>query len=110
MIEIQIEKGYARNLDELLDILCNFDNEDFNGNNGADYLWECAKGYESNQEFVIDMLRMQYGRSEFDYETIAIEVCNSYFAHLCGCNTDFNYDLDVEDGYATITFAWCDME
>ena len=102
MIEIQIEKGYARNLDELLDILYNFDNEDFNGNNGSDYLWECAKGYESNQAYTLDILRMQYGKKDWDYYTTAIEVCDSYFAHLFGKSAIYNFDFDVEDSFATI--------
>lgn len=41
---------------EVLATLSIFDDEDFNGNNGDEYLWEMAQGYESNQEFVLDML------------------------------------------------------
>lgn len=42
--------------EEVLTTLSFFDDEDFNGNNGDEYLWEIAQGYESNQEFVLDTL------------------------------------------------------
>lgn len=41
---------------EVLATLSIFDDEDFNGNNGDEYLWEVAKGFESNQDYVLDTL------------------------------------------------------
>lgn len=45
--------------EKVLDALTEFTDEDFNGNNGEDYLWEVAKekGFSSNQDYVIDQIR-----------------------------------------------------
>ena len=44
--------------DEILDVLSNiYTDEDFNGNNGEEYLWEEAEGYNSNQEYVVDCIK-----------------------------------------------------
>ena len=46
--------------EEILSTLANlYTDEDFSGNNGAEYLWEKASesGFESNQEYVIDILK-----------------------------------------------------
>lgn len=109
-IHLQIERGKTNNLEDLLDILSNFSDCDFDGTNGEEYLWECAKGYESNQAYTLDMLRMQYGDKDWDYYTTAIEVCDSYFAHLFGTSAIYNFDFDVEDDFPTITLAWYDKE
>ena len=33
------------------------EDEDFNGNNGPDYLWEEAKGFECNLDYVLDQIK-----------------------------------------------------
>ena len=30
---------------------------DFNGENGSDYLWDSAKGYESNKDYCLDRIK-----------------------------------------------------
>lgn len=58
MIKTYIQTETIENINdstELCNVLSWFSDEDFNGNNGKDYLWEDAEklGYESNQEYVI---------------------------------------------------------
>lgn len=45
--------------EEILDTLSNFYDEDFCGNNGAEYNWEETNkgGYRSNQQYVLDTIR-----------------------------------------------------
>lgn len=52
-----VVKDY-KEINNLLNGLREFSDEDLNGNNGEDYLWEKAReqGYENNQDYIIDML------------------------------------------------------
>lgn len=88
--------------EEVLTTLSFFDDEDFNGNNGDEYLWEIAQGYESNQEFVLDMLE----KSDLTGEQLIYK----YFEMWLG-NDGYYEDYDVivdnfSDNKAVISIAY----
>lgn len=43
-------------IDEVLIAVSDFDN-DFIGENGYDYLWESAEGFDSNRDYVLDLVK-----------------------------------------------------
>lgn len=90
------------NKQEVLSALSNFSDEDFNGGNGKEYLWEFAQGYESNQEYVLNTLEKS--------ELIGEELINKYF-ELWLENDGYykNYDVIVtsfQDNKATISVVY----
>ena len=74
------------NKQEVLNVLSTFDDEDFNGNNGEEYLWEMAQGYESNQDYVLDTLE----KSDLTGE----ELIHAYFS-MWFDNDGYYGDYDV---------------
>lgn len=108
-LHLQTEKCYY-NLESILGALSNFDDEDFNGNNGEEYLWEEAEGYECNQDYVLDQLRAKYTEDLIHEEFfIVIDLVNDYFNDFLGRDgyyLDYKIDVDIEDGNITIACAW----
>lgn len=104
-IQLQIENA-EYSLEGILEALAEFDlNEDFNGNNGEEYLWECAKGYESNKAYTLDLLRNRYKDNWRNFDAM-IEMCDDYFSHVFDYKDEYNFDVDRGNGYATITLAY----
>lgn len=64
---------------------------DFNGENGLEYLWDEAKtrGYQSNAEYLADMVVDNYNRDTFDEEFIV------------GCADKFTEEWLERDDYYT---------
>ena len=62
------------NKNEILKALCDISDEDFNGNNGNDYLWDISKnqGFKTNQEFVINLIKQK------NYDSYQ-DLINAYF-------------------------------
>lgn len=89
---LQIEKCDPT-LDGVLGALSNFEDEDFNGNNGKEYLWENAKGFKSNKEYVIDLLYRHYKNSDIKDINILHSLCTQYFYYLF---SDYNYYIDYK--------------
>lgn len=107
-LNIQTEKCYC-NIESILGALSNFDDEDFNGNNGEEYLWEEAQGYECNKDYVLDQLRAKYTEDIIHEDVYKIyELCEEYFASYMSCSyyQDYKIDVDVEDGDVIIVCAW----
>ncbi len=50
------QPGDRESLVSALSVFGEKDN-DFNGENGSDYLWDCAKGYESNRDYCLDYIK-----------------------------------------------------
>lgn len=87
---------------EVLNVLSTFDDEDFNGNNGEEYLWEMAQGFESNQDYVLDTLE----KSDLTGENLIYK----YFDMWLG-NDGYYSDYDVivdsfKDNKAVISVAY----
>lgn len=88
----------------LLNVLSWFGDEDFNGNNGKDYLWEEAEklGYESNQEYVLCHF---VDKDDLTPE----EKIKTYFENWLGNDgyyIDYSYDLHhVKDNTYTLTLV-----
>ena len=87
---------------EVLATLSVFDDEDFNGNNGKEYLWEVAQEYESNQDYVLDILE----KSDLTGENLVYK----YFDMWLGNDGYYSdYDVIVEsfkDNRAVISVAY----
>ena len=87
---------------EVLNALSCFTDEDFNGNNGKEYLWEVAQEYESNQDYVLDMLE----KSDLTGENLIYK----YFDMWLGNDGYYSdYDVIVEsfkDNRAVISVAY----
>lgn len=86
---------------EVLNALSCFTDEDFNGNNGEEYLWEVAQNYESNRDYVLDMLE----KSDLTGENLIYK----YF-ELWTDNDGYYSDYDVvvnqiDDKRAIVSFA-----
>jgi hypothetical protein len=75
------------NKDDVLKALQNFDNEDFNGNNGKDFTRDVAleNGFESTQEYILDKLQ----KSDLDAE----DMIEDYLQELYG-DDDYYYSYD----------------
>ena len=63
----------------VLDALADFgvNDNDFNGENGAEYLWEQAKGFESNRDYLLDKVAKIDDIGKMIYE---------YFDKWLGCD------------------------
>lgn len=72
--------------EEVLATLSFFDDEDFNGNNGDEYLWDFAQGFESNQDYVLDTLEKS--------DLIGEELVHAYF-EMWFDNDGYYRDYDV---------------
>lgn len=86
---------------EILDALCNLSDCDcdFNGENGADYLWEEAQGYESNRDYLLDKV------SQYDVIEVMIY---KYFDRWIGHDTyydTYNYDIIYNENNEIIAIA-----
>lgn len=57
--------------EKVLEALSTFgmEDNDFNGENGAEYLWEKAQGYESNRDYLLDKIATynDIGKMIYDY-------------------------------------------
>lgn len=108
-LKLQMEKC-DYNLESILGALSNFNDEDFNGNNGEEYLWECAEGYDSNMEYVLDELRKKYTEDIIQEDVYkVIDLVRDYFNEFLGNDgyyKDYEFDVDVEDGDVIIVCAW----
>ena len=67
--------------------LSDLDN-DFNGNNGDEYLSDAAKenGCSSNQEYLLNCLRKEYENGDFEEE---YEVVDAFCESWCGADSFF---------------------
>ena len=77
------ESRDRNDLHDALMSLAEWDN-DFNGFNGDEYLWEIAEGYESNAEYLFDTLHKKYPTD--DKQLI--------YEFLCGWLDDDSYYRD----------------
>lgn len=85
----------------ILSALYNFGmvDNDFNGENGADYLWEEAQGYESNRDYLLDKV------SQYDVIEVMIY---KYFDRWIGHDTyydAYNYDIIYNENNEIIAIA-----
>lgn len=109
-IELKIET-FNYSLNGLLGALENFGclNDDFNGNNGDEYLWECSKGYESNQAYTLDLLRNRYKDNWQDYYYLT-QMCDDYFSHLFDYRDEYTFNVDINDddceGVITLAYKY----
>lgn len=107
-LNLQIEKC-KQDLDEILSALSCFQDEDFNGNNGEEYLWECAEGFECNQDYVLDLLEKEYKNKDIQDVFNVESLCQDYFEHFMGEDcyyNEFTLNVDVEDDNVIIACAW----
>lgn len=87
----------------LLNVLSWFGDEDFNGNNGKEYLWEIAKklGYKSNQEYVINEISAKESDNFNKISTYFKEWLDNDSGYLC-----YDWDLhQVKDNTYTLTLV-----
>lgn len=106
MIETRIQTETIddiTNNTNLLNVLSWFEDEDFNGNNGKDYLWDEAEelGYESNQEYVL----YEYVAKESEVFN-KIKVYFDMWLEHDSCYVDYQWDLhQVKDNTYTLTLV-----
>lgn len=88
--------------EEVLATLSFFDDEDFNGNNGDEYLWEMAQGFESNQDYVLDTLK----KSDLTGEQLVYEYFDMWMG-VDGYYEDYEVIVDTfSDNKAVISIAY----
>lgn len=89
----------------ILNALYNFgeNDYDFNGENGAEYLWEEAKGYESNRSYLLDKV------SQYDnIETMIYKYFDRWLGHDCYYDAyDYNIIRNEADEIIAIALTYC---
>lgn len=83
--------------------LCSKDN-DMNGENGPDYLWDEAEGYGSNAEYLADkVIKESAGNVRTMFETF-IKTWKQRDKYYKDCSQD--YLVDKKNHTLTIACAW----
>lgn len=71
--------------DFLMELAVN--DNDFNGENGPEYLWECAEGYECNADYALERARREDTTKDMIHEFIKTWMGNdSYYD---------DYDIEI---------------
>lgn len=108
--DIQIQAESCKlNLDDILNALRRFDDEDFNGNNGEEYLWDIASSFYCNQDYVIDKLEKKYKNSDMKKFKNVERICHNYFDEFMGVDgyyTAYKVNVTFVNDSAVITCAW----
>lgn len=89
--------GVAESLANLIHI-----DDDFNGNNGAEYLWEEAElgGFESNAEYCLWMAGKEETPKEMIEKFISLWMGRDYYYQ------DYNLGILVEDDKLFLSLAY----
>jgi hypothetical protein len=79
--------------------LANCDN-DFNGENGDEYLWEEAEGFESNAEYCLSIAEQEPTPREMVEKFISMWMSRDYYYE------DYDLGVLVRDGNLFISLAY----
>lgn len=92
---VAVEKGNRQSLLDALEIISDFDC-DFNGDNGIDYLWEVAEGFESNMDYLLNEVK-----DIKEDEEVVKRFIEQWMEMDCNYYTEYSYDTITEDGFVT---------
>lgn len=73
---------------------------DFNGENGADYLWGRAEGFESNAEYVLSVAENEPTITKMIEKFVSEWLDNDYYY------ADYDLSIDELDGVIAISIAY----
>ena len=94
-VRVYTETIKEDNLEGVIDALYRFGrlDDDFNGNNGNEYLLEEARdnGYDSNLDYTIEQLKDKL-KSHEEHPT-PYELCQEFFFRMIGTENLFDFEL-----------------
>lgn len=90
---VAVEKGNRQSLLNALEIISDFDC-DFNGDNGIDYLWDDAEGFESNLDYLLNEVK----DIEEDEEVVKSFI-EEWMDRDSNYYTEYSYNTITEDGF-----------
>lgn len=90
-VQIKCVSFEIDNVELVVRNICELGNEDcdFNGENGSEYLWECADGFESNKEYTADYLIKKYKKQD-NIENCLVDIVSDFLYMWLG--NDSYYD------------------
>lgn len=90
-VQIKCVSFEIDNVESVVRNICELGNEDcdFNGENGSEYLWGCADGFESNKEYTIDYLINKY-KNETNIENCLVDIVSDFLNMWMGNDSYYN--------------------
>lgn len=98
-VQIKCVSFQIDNVESVVRNICELGNDDcdFNGENGSEYLWEGADGFESNKEYTIDYLIKKYKNTKCIEEDIS-NIVSDFLDMWLGNDSYYNdYTFEITE-------------